>query len=144
MEETFYLGLSWKDKVNELDEMEKITKQQIMDFAKRHFRRDNYVAVYKRQGKATDIEKVKKPKITPIKINRDSKSDFVKMIEDGKVPEIQPVFVDINKDIQTVNAQNEMKVYYTKNEENELFNSSYVIDMGIYQEIGRASCRERV
>ncbi len=134
MEETFYLGLSWKDKVNELDEMEKVTKQQIMDFAKKHFRRDNYVVVYKRQGNPTDIEKVRKPKVTSIKINREDKSDFVKMIEDRKVSEIQPVFVDVQKDIKMVDAQNGVKVYYTKNDENELFNLSYVIDMGIYQD----------
>ena len=134
MEETFYLGTSWKDKVNLLDEMEKITKQQIMDFAKQYLGRDNYVAVYKRKGKPTDIEKVKKPKVTPIKINRDDKSDFVKMIEDRKVPEIQPVFIDVNTDIQTVNAQNGVKVYYTKNEDNERFQLSYVIDMGSYHD----------
>ncbi|MDR2408211.1 MAG: insulinase family protein [Bacteroidales bacterium] len=134
MEETFYLDIPWADKVNELDEMEKITKEQIIDFAKKYLRRDNYVIVYKRQGKPTDIEKVKKPKITPIKINRDSKSDFVKMIEDRKVPEIQAVFVDVQKDIHTVNAQNDVKVYYTKNEDNEAFSLCYVIDMGSYQD----------
>ncbi len=134
MEETFYLGLSWKDKVNELDEMEKITKQQIMDFARKYLRRDNYIVVYKNQGNPTDIEKVKKPKVTPIKINREDKSDFVKMIEDRKVPEIQPVFVDVQKDIKMVDAQNGVKVYYTKNEDNERFDLNYVIDMGIYQD----------
>ncbi len=134
MEESFYLDIPWKDKVNELDNMEKITKQQIIDFAKKYLRTDNYVIVYKRKGKPTDIEKVKKPKITPIKINRESKSDFVKMIEDRKVPEIQPVFIDIQKDIKTFDAQNGVKVYYTKNEENDLFSLNYVVDMGSYQD----------
>jgi predicted Zn-dependent peptidase len=132
--ETFWLDIPWANKVKELDELEKITKEQIMDFAKKYLRRDNYVVVYKRQGKPTDIEKVKKPKITPIKINRESKSDFVKMIEDRKVPDIQPVFVDVQKDIHTVNAQNNVKVYYTKNEDNNAFSLHYVIDMGIYQD----------
>ena len=134
MEETFYLGTSWKDKVNELDEMGKITKQQIIDFANKYLGRNNHVVVYKRKGTPTDIEKVKKPKITSLKINRDSKSDFVKMIENRKVSEIQPVFVDISKDIQSVNAQNGVKVYYTKNENNELFSLRYVIDMGTNQD----------
>jgi predicted Zn-dependent peptidase len=134
MEETFSLGIPWKDKVNKFDEMEKITKQQIMDFAKKYLRRDNYIAIYKRQGKPTDIEKVKKPKITSIKINRDGKSDFVKMMEERKVTPIEPVFIDIQKDIQFTNAQNGVKVYYTKNEENERFDLNYVIDMGIYHD----------
>ncbi|MDR0604822.1 MAG: insulinase family protein [Bacteroidales bacterium] len=134
MEEAFYLDIPWTKKVNALDELEKITKEQIMDFAKKYLRRDNYVIVYKRQGKPTDIEKVKKPKITPLKINRDSKSDFVKMIEDRKVPDIQPVFVDVQKDIHSVNAQNDVKVYYTKNEDNDAFYLFYIIDMGSYQD----------
>ena len=134
MEESFYLGISWEDKVNLLNEMEKVTKQQIMDFAKQYLRNDNYVAVYKRQGKATDIEKVKKPKITNIKINREDKSDFVKMIEDRKVSDIQPVFIDIAKDIQSTTAQNDVKVYYTKNEDNERFELNYVIEIGTYQD----------
>ncbi|MDR3266881.1 MAG: insulinase family protein [Tannerella sp.] len=134
MEDAFCLDIPWKDKVNLLDELEKITKQQIMDFAKKYLGKDNYVIVYKRQGKPTDIEKVKKPKITPIKINRESKSDFVKMIEERKVPEIQPVFMDAAKEIKSVEAQNGVKVYYTKNEENELFSLNYVIDIGSYQD----------
>jgi predicted Zn-dependent peptidase len=134
LEDIFSLDIPWASKVNELDEMEKITKEQIMDFAKKYLRKDNYVIVYKRQGKPTDIEKVKKPKITPIKINRDSKSDFVKMIEGRKVPDIQPVFVDVQKDIHTVNAQNGVKVYYTKNEDNDAFSLNYVIDIGSYQD----------
>ena len=134
MEESFYLGIPWKDKVNLLDEMEKITKQQIVDFAKEYLRMDNYVLIYKRQGTPTDIEKVKKPKVTPIKINREDKSDFVKMIEDRKVSDIQPVFVDIAKDIESTTAQNDVKVYYTKNEDNERFMLNYVIEMGTYQD----------
>ncbi|MDR0603948.1 MAG: insulinase family protein [Bacteroidales bacterium] len=134
MEEVFSLDIPWANEVNELDEMEKITKEQIMDFAKKYLRRDNYVVVYKRQGKPTDIEKVKKPKITPIKINRDDKSDFVKMIEDRKVPEIQPVFVDIQKELHSVKAQNDVTVYYSKNEDNEAFSLRYIIDMGVYQD----------
>ena len=134
MEESFYLGIPWKSKVTEYDEMEKITKQQIVDFAKKYLGKDNYVIVYKRQGKPTDIEKVKKPKVTPIKINRDDKSAFVKMIEDRKVPEIQPVFIDIQKDLKTYDAQNGVKLYYTKNDENELFSLNYVVDIGTYQD----------
>ena len=134
MEEAFCLGISWKDKVNLFDEMEKITKQQIIDFAKKYLGKNNYVIVYKRQGKQTDFDKVKKPKVTPLKINRDDKSDFVKMIEDRKVPEIQPVFVDIQRDLKTYNAQNGVKMYYTKNDQNELFSLNYVVDMGEYQD----------
>ena len=133
MENAFNLNLPWKDVVDELDELSKITKEQIIDFAKKHLRRDNYVIVYKRKG-AYKPEKVKKPKVTPIKINRKDKSDFVKMIEDVKVSDIQPVFIDIKKDLTTTQAKNNTVVYYTKNTENELFTLNYVFDYGAYHD----------
>ena len=134
MEDAFCLDIPWKDKVNLHDEMEKITKQQIMDFAKKYLGRNNYVIVYKRQGKPTDFDQVKKPKVTPIKINRDDKSDFVKAIENNKVTEIQPVFIDFQKDLNIYDAQNDVKMFYTKNIHNEMFTLNYVVDIGSYQD----------
>ena len=133
MEQAFYLDVPWKDVVSELDDLSKITKEQIVDFAKKHLRKDNYVIVYKRKG-AYKPEKIKKPKVTPIKINRKDKSDFVKMIEDVKVSEIQPVFIDIKKDLTTTQAKSNTLVYYTKNTENELFTLNYVFDYGAYHD----------
>ena len=134
MEEAFYLDIPWKDKIAEFDVLSKITKQQIVDFAKKHLTKDNYVIVYKRKGKPTDIDKIKKPKITPIKINREDKSDFVKMIENRKIEDIEPVYLDFNNDIQTVSAQNGVNVYYTKNEDNELFTLHYVFEIGTWSD----------
>ena len=134
MEEAFYLDIPWKNMVEHYDVLEKITKDQIVEFAKKYITKDNCVIVYKRKGKATDIDKVKKPKTTPIKINREDKSDFVKMIENRKVNEIQPVFLDFQKDIKTADAQNGVKIYYTENQDNELFDLSYVYEMGIYND----------
>lgn len=133
MEQCFYLDVPWKDHVNSLDNLEKITKQQIIDFAKKYLRRDNYVVIYKRKGKPSDIDKVKKPKTTPIKINRADKSDFVKTIEARKVNPIDPVFIDVSQ-IGYSLINNDTKMYYTKNNDNELFDLSYVIDMGTYQD----------
>ncbi len=133
MEESFYLDIPWQNKVNLLDGLEKITKQQIMNFAKKYLRRDNYVVVYKRKGKPTDIDKVKKPKTTPIKINRADKSEFVKMIESRKVNPIDPVFIDVSQIGYTL-LDNNTKMYYTKNNDNELFDLNYVIDMGSYHD----------
>ena len=56
----------------------------------------------KRQGKPAEIAKVDKPAITPIQINRDAESDFLKRIKARKVNEIAPVFVDYSKDIVTI------------------------------------------
>ncbi len=133
MEESFYLDIPWKNKVNALDDLEKITKQQIVDFAKKHLRRDNYAIVYKRKGRPTDIDKIAKPKTTPIKINREDKSDFVKTIENSQITPIEPVFVDVAKIGYSI-VDGETKMFYTENKDNDLFSLSYVIDMGSYQD----------
>ncbi|MBO4282274.1 MAG: insulinase family protein [Bacteroidales bacterium] len=136
MEECFYLDLHWEDQVHFNDNLEKITKQQIVDFANKYLRDDNYVIVYKRKGKPTDIEKVKKPKITPIKINREDKSAFVQMIEQRakEVKPIEPVFVNFS-DVKEQSIQpSNTKVYYTKNKDNELFSISYISKRGLYHD----------
>ncbi|MDD4208841.1 MAG: insulinase family protein [Bacteroidales bacterium] len=133
LEEAFYLDIPWADQVVSLDRLEKITKQEIMDFAKKYLRRDNYVVIYKRKGKPTDIEKVKKPKVTPIKINRADKSDFVKMIETRKVNPIEPVFIDVSK-VGYLMLDDYTKMFHTKNYDNELFELNYVYDIGTYHD----------
>ncbi len=127
--EAFVLGEDWKDFIETTERLSKITKQDIVNFAKQNLN-NNYVIVYKRTGKDKDVVKVKKPKITPIKINRDLESDFVKNINESKVPAIEPVFVDYNKDIQKLSLKNNIQLNYKENTENKTFELSYVFNMG--------------
>ncbi len=127
--EAFIMGESWKDYLETIDRLSKITKADIVKFANERLT-NNYVIVYKRTGKDKDVVKVKKPKITPIKINRDLESDFVKSINESKVPEIEPVFVDYNKDIQKLTLKSNITLHYKENVENKTFELSYVFNMG--------------
>lgn len=128
--DAFIMNESWKDVVESIDNLSKITKQEIVDFAKANLN-DNYVIVYKRKGKDESIKKVKKPKITPIKINRDVESDFLKMIQNNKPAEIEPVFVDFKKDLQFFSVKNNtIPVTYKQNTENKTFDIFYVFEMG--------------
>jgi hypothetical protein len=47
--DAFVKNIPWTDRVNELDQMEKITKADIVAFAKRNFN-ENYAVCYKRIG----------------------------------------------------------------------------------------------
>ena len=64
--ESFTLDLPWEDFTNEINEMAKLTKQDIIDFANQYYR-NNYVVVYKHQGIDESVMKVAKPKIYQIK-----------------------------------------------------------------------------
>ena len=95
MANAFMNNIPWKQAVAELDEMSKITKQDIVNFANRHFK-NNYVVVYKRQGTPPEVTKVVKPAITPIVVNRDDESAFFKNIKANKPQSIAPVFADFS------------------------------------------------
>jgi predicted Zn-dependent peptidase len=122
-------GLEWKDCVNRNDRLSKITKQDVIDFANRNYR-ENYVIVYKRTGEDKNVKKVDKPAITPVEVNREAKSPFVQTIIDGKTPDIQPVFIDYNKDIKHLKLTNGITINYKVNTENNLFDLYYLVNMG--------------
>jgi len=128
--QAFTSGEDWGDAVNEIERLSKITKQDVMDFAKANFK-NNYVVVYKKVGVDTTIQKVQKPHITPIQTNaKANSSPFVKKIEDEKEPPVTPVYVDFKKDIQQFNVAGKLPVYYVHNNEDSLFTIYYLFDFG--------------
>lgn len=127
--DAFINNKDWKDVVCRLDRISGITKQQIVDFANRHFL-DNYIVVYKRMGTDTTLKKIDKPQITAIPTNRDMQSAFVKEIVNAKVNPIQPKFVDYDKDLTKATTKNGLPVLYVKNTENGRFTLSYYFDFG--------------
>ncbi|WP_242204685.1 M16 family metallopeptidase [Aestuariivivens insulae] len=120
---------NWEDQVKQLDELRKISKQELVDFANK-FYRDNYVVVYKRQGKAKNIVKVRNPEITPIELNRDKQSEFNKKFNEIGVQEIQPQTVNFHKAINKKQTQNGIEVSYIENKVNDLASLYFIFDMG--------------
>jgi predicted Zn-dependent peptidase len=125
----FALGLPWNYFVNRNARLEKITKKQIIDFANKYFG-ENYVAVNKKTGEATNVQKVVKPAITPVEVNREAKSPFLEKLISTAVPPIEPVFINYNQDITQLKGQSDVRVLYKKNEENKLFTLYYYFDFG--------------
>nr|WP_262288249.1 M16 family metallopeptidase [Hallella absiana] len=129
MKDAFINGESWQHVVGQLDRMSKITKEQIVDFARRHFL-DNYVCVYKRLGNDTTIHKIEKPHITPIPTNNDKHSDFLTAVVNSKPEPIQPQFIDFNKDLAKGKMKNGAEVLYKQNTTDDLFDLSLVFPVG--------------
>lgn len=127
--DAFINQIDWKDKVASLDKMSKITKQEIVDFANANFK-DNYALVYKREGKDPNEKKISKPAITPIYMNRDTASAFLREIQGTNVKPIEPVFLDYSKDMGKATAKSGIPVLYKQNTTNDLFRVMYVFDMG--------------
>ena len=125
---SFVNGTEWKDEVDMIDFQAGLTKKDITDFCNKYFN-DNYVVVYKRQGKPDDA-KIEKPTITPVAANRDSRSAFLDEIKNSKVMPIEPVFLDYSKDLTKLTAKNNIPVLYKHNDENPLFSLYYVFETG--------------
>jgi hypothetical protein len=99
MSMSFLNGVPYEQTIDYIDRLSKITKDDVVAFANKHIRNDNYVIVYKRQGQPDNIEQVDKPAITPIHINRDLESPLLTQVKNTEVPPIKPVFLNYKKDI---------------------------------------------
>jgi predicted Zn-dependent peptidase len=122
-------GESWEHHIGLIDRLSKITRQQIIDFAKKNLN-DNYVIVYKHTGEDKNVQKVVKPQITPVSVNREDQSPFLKSLIEKKPEPIAPVFVDYDKDITHLGLKNGTPILYNENKENATFEMYYTFDMG--------------
>ncbi len=129
MMNAFLNGQDWSDIVNSIEKLQKISKEQVVQFANERLA-DNYVVVYKRQGKPYNVAKVTKPPITPIHINRDAESVFLKKVKKTKVAPVDPVFIDYNKDITRLSLNKKVEVLYNQNNESGTFQLIYYYPFG--------------
>lgn len=127
---SYLSGESWEKTVRMTEEMKKVTKEELLDFARNTFKDNNYIVIRKLQGANAEIEKVEKPPITPIHVNRDAKSDFFKQIEEVEVKPIEPKFLNYDKDFSKANLKNGANVLYVQNKENGRFSLTYRYDFG--------------
>lgn len=131
---SFINDIPWSDVVSEIDNLEKISKEDIVKFANENFG-ENYVFVKKLQGTPTDDgSKIDKPAITPIFTNRDTASVFLKDIQTAAaaVKPIEPVFLDFSKDLTMAEAKSGINVISRKNVTNGTFELDYMFETGSY------------
>ncbi len=123
---------NWGDVCNEINELAKITKKEIVDFANRICKDNNYVIVYKHQDSPDPVTKVQKPAITPIFVSRDTESPFLASVkaDAAKAKPIQPVFINFAKDLQKGKTASGSEILYVKNNENKTFDLEYLFDFG--------------
>ncbi|WP_326984655.1 insulinase family protein [Chryseobacterium sp. MYb264] len=126
--DTYIKGRTWQQELNEMDEYSQFTKQEVVDFANDFFK-DNYAIVYKEKGINDKLLRVDNPGITPIKINREAQSEFLKEILDEKTEDIQPEFIDYDKEIQT-DLIKDKKVSFVKNKYNDIAQVYFIFPFG--------------
>jgi predicted Zn-dependent peptidase len=126
----FVLGLEWPQVVRRWKKWEKITKADIVAFAQKHLRDDNYAVVYKHTGDDPSVMKVEKPPITPIEVNREGASGFAQKFLAQQTPDIEPQFVDFKKVVKTASLAKSLKLRAVQDKKSKLFRLHYCFDMG--------------
>lgn len=124
----FTANRDWADVVSEIEVLDKMTKQEVMDFVKNTYKHN--ITVYKRNGEDKEVMKVDKPKITQVEMNRDNQSNFIQKFNKMETKSLSPVFLDYKKDIQKSKLTSGLDFNYIKNEINQTFNLYYILDMG--------------
>ena len=125
---TFINNQSWEEELNDLNEYAQITKEEIINFANDFFK-DNYAVVKKEKGINENLIRVENPGITPIKINKESQSEFLKEILAEKSTEIMPDFIDYKKTILTDEIEGK-KVSFVENKYNNIAQTHFIFPFG--------------
>ncbi len=126
--DAFTNELDWRNQVSYVDQLSKISKEDIVAFANKYFG-ENYVAIFKRKGEDKNIVKVDKPSITPVETNSTKQSDFVKNVNNMPASPVSPVWVNYEKDLQKATIGG-VRVLYVQNKDNSIFRLRYRFDMG--------------
>ncbi len=126
--DTYIKGRSWEQELNELDEYQAFTKEDVVNFANAFFK-ENYVVVDKEKGVNDQLVRVENPGITPIKINRDAQSEFLKEITAEKTEDIQPEFIDYKKEILTDTVKDK-KLSFVRNKYNDIAQVHFIFPFG--------------
>ncbi|KPE49423.1 M16 family metallopeptidase [Chryseobacterium indologenes] len=126
--DTYIRGRSWEQELNEMDEYAAFTKEEVVEFANNFFK-NNYVAIYKEKGINDKLLRVENPGITPIKINRDAQSEFLQEILAEKTEDIQPEFIDYQKEIIT-NSVKDKKLSFVRNKYNDIAQVHFIFPFG--------------
>lgn len=127
--DAFINGIEWEQVVNRMDRISKMTKQQIVEFARKYFGQ-NFVCVYKKTGEDKTIKKIEKPAITAIPTNRDKSSEFLRKIAASKPEPIQPHFVDFKRDLTFAKTGKKLPVVYRQEANDKLFTMMYRYEFG--------------
>ena len=130
MVDAFINDKKWAATALQIDRQSRLTKQDIIGFARRHLRMDNFVCVYKRMGTDSTLKKIEKPIITPIPANREFESPFLNAIRMAKTKPIRPVFVDYNKELAQGKLSSGLPYIYKRNTDDGLFNLVFRYDFG--------------
>lgn len=125
---TYISERNWQQELDEINQYSKITKADVVKFANDFFK-NNYVMVKKEKGVNDKLIRVENPGITPIKLNREAQSPFLKDLMALKSSDITPKFTDFKKEILTDRVEDK-KVSFIQNKYNDVAEVHFIFPFG--------------
>ncbi len=127
--DAFTNEIPWESYINQLEELKQITKDDIVNFARENLDQ-NFAVIHKKQGTDPNVVRLEKPPITPVILNREARSDFFREVQEIPSGELEPRFLDFNRDIQQSVFRGQIPFYYIPNPINDTFQLHFIFDMG--------------
>jgi predicted Zn-dependent peptidase len=98
-----------------------ITKEEIMDVAKRYFT-DNRLVFYNKMGFSPNKEKMKKPPYKPVvPKNAEKQSAFAQRMDSIASTPVEPIFIDFDKDFKYADIKDKIHLITSENPVNDVF-----------------------
>jgi len=128
----FNTGKPWQEELEYPDKIAKITRQEVIEIAKKYFN-ENRLVMYSKMGKP-DKEKLDKPGFEPIiPKNTEQISIFGQELERVAVKHIEPKFIKIDHDVMIQDITDKVHVYHSKNPINDIFSLTLKFGAGTTQ-----------
>lgn len=128
LRDTFLAFVDWNVTLNEIADLENVSKQDIMRVAKEYFGSD-YVVGF-RVDAQHDLPSIEKPPIDPLSIDPNKESNFMKDVEKIAFQPIQPKFLKNGEDFTVHSVGEGVRLIHTYNPLNDLFHMEVRMEMG--------------
>lgn len=125
----FSQGISWEEYVTDLDRINALTKDDVVNAARKYFT-ENHLHITKKTGKYPK-DNLPKPDYAPIiPKNAESKSVFAQKLETIPVKKVSPRLLDFKRDVQTLALSSLATLYVKQNPVNTIFTLSLSYKIG--------------
>ncbi len=130
LEDAFITGFEWQDVLDEASEYDKITKEMIMEVAKKYLG-SNRMVYFNKMGLPKKSEKIEKPAYKPIPAkNSEGQSNYAKSLEEIPTTVPTPIFIDFNRDFVAKDIREKLHVISVKNPVNSIFSLNLRFGVG--------------
>ena len=126
--DTFLAFVDWNVTLHEIDDLEKVTKKEIVRVANKYYGQ-NYVAGF-RVDAQHDLPSIEKPPIDPLSIDPSKASSFMQEVEQTPFVPLHPKFLTKGEDFTVHSVADGIRLIHVSNPLNDLFSLEVRMEMG--------------